>query len=64
MVLANAIAREQCAAVVGRSHRALTEPARAPLAPALRLLDRLGEAVAALSLICGGLLVIGLATLA
>jgi hypothetical protein len=41
-----------------------TEPARAPLAPALRLLDRLGEAVAALSLICGGLLVIGLATLA
>ena len=41
-----------------------TEPARAPLAPALRLLDRLGETVAALSLICGGLLVIGLATLA
>jgi len=41
-----------------------TEPARAPLAPTLRLLDRLGEAVAALSLICGGLLVIGLSRLA
>ena len=40
------------------------EPARKRLAPTLRLLDRLGEAVAALSLICGGLLVIGLATLA
>jgi len=41
-----------------------TEPARAPLVPALRLLDRLGEAVAALSLICGELLIIVLATLA
>ena len=41
-----------------------SEPARARLAPALRLLSGLGEAVAALSLICGGLLVIGLATLA
>lgn len=40
------------------------EPARAPLAPTLRLLGGLGEAVAALSLICGGLVVIGLATLA
>ncbi|KQQ39137.1 hypothetical protein ASF58_22865 [Methylobacterium sp. Leaf125] len=39
------------------------EPARARLAPALRLLCGLGEAVAALSLICGGLLVIGVATL-
>ncbi|KQP67678.1 hypothetical protein ASF41_21670 [Methylobacterium sp. Leaf111] len=41
-----------------------TEPARAPVAPVLRLLSGLGEAVAALSLICGGLVVIGLATLA
>lgn len=40
------------------------EPARAPLAPTLRLLTGLGEAFAALSLICGGLVVIGLATLA
>lgn len=40
------------------------EPAHAPLAPTLRLLSGLGEAVAALSLICGGLVVIGLATLA
>ena len=40
------------------------EPARAPLAPTLRLLNGLGEAVAALSLTCGGLVVIGLATLA
>ena len=40
------------------------EPARARLAPALRLLSGLGEAVAAISLICGGLVVIGLATLA
>lgn len=40
------------------------EPARAPLAPTLRLLNGLGEAFAALTLICGGLVVIGLATLA
>ncbi|MCJ2036459.1 hypothetical protein [Methylobacterium sp. J-068] len=40
------------------------EPARAPLAPMLRLLSGLGEALAALSLICGGLVVIGFATLA
>jgi hypothetical protein len=40
------------------------EPARTPLAPTLRLLDGLGEAFAALTLICGGLVVIGLATLA
>ena len=40
------------------------EPARSRLAPALRLLNGLGEAFAALSLICGGLIVIGLATLA
>jgi hypothetical protein len=39
------------------------EPARTSLAPTLRLLSGLGEAVAALSLICGGLVVIGLATL-
>lgn len=41
-----------------------TELAHAPLAPALRLLSGLGEAIAARSLICGGLVVIGLATLA
>ncbi len=40
------------------------EPARSPLAPTLRLLSGLGEAFAALSLICGGLVVVGLATLA
>jgi hypothetical protein len=39
------------------------EPARTPLAPTLRLLSGLGEAVAAFCLICGGLVVIGLATL-
>jgi len=40
------------------------DPARDPIAPALRLLSDLGEAVAALSLICGGLVVVGLATFA
>ena len=42
----------------------VSEPARSRLAPALRVLGGLGEAVAALSLICGGLIVVGLATLA
>ena len=40
------------------------EPARSRLAPALRALNGLGEALAALSLICGGIIVVGLATLA
>ena len=40
------------------------EPARSRLAPALRLLNGLGEVFAALSLICGGIVVIGLATFA
>jgi hypothetical protein len=39
------------------------EPARTPLAPTLRLLDDFGEALAAQTLICGGIVVIGLATL-
>ncbi|WP_264051632.1 hypothetical protein [Methylobacterium flocculans] len=40
------------------------EPARSRLAPALRFLSGLGGTFAALSLICGSIVVIGFATLA
>jgi hypothetical protein len=61
---ASVLARASDLALYLRLDFPATEPARAPIAPVLRLLDRLGEAVAALSLICGGLLVVGVATLA